>query len=217
MMLVNRFFKTLAASLALFVVLGASHSRAETVHIVALGDSLTAGYRLPADQAFPAQLERALRDKGHDVKIANAGVSGDTASAGLERVSWAVPTGTDAVIVQLGANDALRGIQPEKTYEALTRIVADLKRRHIKVLIAGMKAPPNMGNDFVPVFNRIYSFLAEHHGVPLYPFFLEGVAAKPELNQADGIHPTALGISVIVRGITPYVEDLIKRVQAGKS
>jgi acyl-CoA thioesterase-1 len=217
MMPVNRFFKTLAACLTLTVMLGSMIARADTVHIVALGDSLTAGYRLPAEQAFPAQLERALRDKGHDVKIANAGVSGDTASAGLERLSWAVPTGTDAVILQLGANDALRGIQPEKTYEALTLIIAELKRRHIKVLIAGMKAPPNMGKDFVPVFNRIYSFLSEYHNVPLYPFFLEGVAAKPELNQADGIHPTAMGISIIVRQITPHVEDLIKLVQAGKS
>lgn len=216
MMLLNRIFKTLTFCVVLFVMHGASVSQAETVHIVALGDSLTAGYRLKPEQAFPAQLERALRDKGHDVKIANAGVSGDTASAGLERLSWAVPTGTDAVIVQLGANDALRGIQPEKTYEALTRIVAELKSRHIKVLIAGMKAPPNMGNDFVPVFNRIYSYLSEHHGVPLYPFFLEGVAAKPELNQADGIHPTAMGISIIVRNITPYVEDLIEQVQASK-
>ena len=216
MMILNTIFKTVAASLIVALLCGTGILRAETVHIVALGDSLTAGYKLNPDEAFPVQLEAALKKRGHDVKIANAGVSGDTASGGLERLSWAVPTGTDVVILELGANDALRGIQPEKTYEALTKIVATLKKRHIKVLIAGMKAPPNMGKDYVPVFNRIYPFLSEYHAIPLYPFFLDGVAANPELNQRDGIHPTARGISIIVERITPFVEDLIKKVQAGQ-
>ncbi len=216
MMFRNLIFKFVTIiSLCAFLA-SAEQALAKTLKIVALGDSLTAGYRLDPGQAFPEQLQRALRERGHDVAVINAGVSGDTASGGLERLSWAVPTGTDAVILELGANDALRGVQPEKTYEALTRIVADLKKRHIKVLIAGMKAPPNMGKDYVPVFNRIYPFLSEYHGVPLYPFFLDGVAADASLNQPDGIHPTAKGIAVIVERILPYVERLIEQVRAGQ-
>ena len=210
-------FKSWAASFILVMLAIAAPASAETVHIVALGDSLTAGYRLEPGEAFPDQLESALRARGHDVSISNAGVSGDTASGGLARLSWSVPSGTDAVILELGANDALRGVKPEETYEALTKIVAELKRRHIKVLIAGMKAPPNMGKAYVQVFNRIYPFLSEYHGQPLYPFFLDGVAAQPHLNQRDGIHPTAEGVGVIVERITPYVENLIAQVRASRS
>ena len=217
MMSVHTQFKRLAASFIFVMLALATPAAAETVHIVALGDSLTAGYRLEPGEAFPDQLERALNVRGHDVRVSNAGVSGDTASGGLARLSWSVPSGTDAVILALGANDALRGVKPEKTYEALAKIVAALKRRHIKVLIAGMKAPPNMGREYVQVFDRIYPFLSEYHKLPLYPFFLDGVVAQPHLNQRDGIHPTAEGIGVIVERITPFVEDLIQQVRSGKS
>lgn len=216
MMFVPAIFKTMALGLLFAVLAAASPLHAKTIQIVVLGDSLAAGYRLAPEEAFPVQLEAALKARGHDVAIVNAGVSGDTATGGLARLSWAVPTGTDAVILELGANDALRGIQPEKTYAALARIVAELKRRHIDVLITGMRAPPNMGEEYVQVFNRIYPFLAEYHKLPLYPFFLEGVAAKPELNQGDGIHPTARGISIIVERITPFVEELIEKVKSGR-
>ncbi len=191
-----------------------SITAAEPLRIVAFGDSLTAGYRLKTHEAFPAQLEQALWAKAHDVVIANAGVSGDTATGGLARLDWAVPKGTDAVILELGANDALRGVDPLKTYEALTRIIATLKQRGIHVLIAGMKAPRNMGAEYVQTFDRIYPYLAEHHGMLLYPFFLDGVAGVRKLNQKDGLHPTGEGVALIVKRILPSVERLIKRARA---
>ncbi|NNE22838.1 MAG: arylesterase [Rhizobiales bacterium] len=186
---------------------------AEPIRIVALGDSLMAGYRLDSKYAFPVQLQIALREKGHDVIVANAGVSGDTAAGGLARLDWSVPEGTHAVILELGANDALRGHDPVKTYEALTKIIAKLKDRGIAVLIAGMKAPRNMGKDYVETFDRIYPYLAEHHNVLFYPFFLDGVAGVADLNQRDGIHPTPEGIAEIVRRIIPSVESLIGLVR----
>src|SRR5215211_3950717 len=160
------------------------------VKIVALGDSLTAGYNLPASAAFPVKLEKALKAKGHAVEIANAGVSGDTASGGLARLDWSVPEGTDAVIVELGANDALRGIAPELTRAALQEILRRLNERRITVLLAGMRAPPNMGIDYVRAFDAIFPELAAANDVILYPFFLDGVAADRVLNQPDGLHPT---------------------------
>lgn len=187
---------------------------AEPVRIVALGDSLTAGYGLPAAAAFPARLARALAAKGHAVTVENAGVSGDTASGGLARLDWSVPEGTDAVIVELGANDALRGIDPRATRGALDEIVRRLKARGIAVLLAGMRAPPNMGEDYARAFDAIYPELAAAHRIPLYPFFLDGVAADRTLNQGDGIHPTAAGVEAIVAGILPKVEELIAQAQA---
>jgi acyl-CoA thioesterase-1 len=184
-------------------------AHAAPVSIVALGDSLTAGYGLDPGEAFPEQLERALRERGHDVTVANAGVSGDTASDGLARLEWSVPADADIVIVELGANDALRGIDPKVTREALTRIVDALKQRGQTVLLAGMLAPPNLGRDYGSAFNSIYPDLAARFDVPLYPFFLEGVAAQRSLNQADGIHPTAQGVDRIVQGILPAVEKLV--------
>ena len=210
MMIPASVFNRLAAYLIAVLVMGTSLAAAEPVRIVALGDSLTAGYKLPKMDAFPVQLEKALRAKGHDVVVANAGVSGDTSAAGLARLDWAVPEGTHAVILELGANDALRGVDPVKTYESLTQIVGSLKARGIPVLIAGMKAPPNMGEEYTQTFDRIYPYLAEHHKMILYPFFLDGVAGVAELNQKDGIHPTAKGIALIVERITPFVEGLIK-------
>jgi acyl-CoA thioesterase-1 len=179
------------------------------VKIVALGDSLTAGYNLPASAAFPVKLEKALKAKGNAVEIANAGVSGDTASGGLARLDWSVPEGTDAVIVELGANDMLRGIDPAVTRRALEEIVRRLTERRIPVLLAGMRAIPNLGIEYAQGFEPIYSDLAAKYGVLLYPFFLEGIASDAKLNQRDGVHPTAAGIDKVVAGILPKVEELV--------
>jgi acyl-CoA thioesterase I len=183
------------------------------VRIVALGDSLTSGRGLPARAAFPARLEDALKAKGKAVEIVDAGVSGDTASGGLARLDWSVPDGTDAVILQLGANDMLLGIDPGITRTALTEIVSRLTRRGIVVLLAGMRAAPNMGADYGREFETIYADLAEKYDILVYPFFLDGVAAESKLNQGDGIHPSAAGVDVIVARIMPKVEELIARVR----
>jgi acyl-CoA thioesterase-1 len=211
-----------AAVLALLLILCAlvlsASATAKTLRIVALGDSLTAGYGLPQSAAFPVKLEAALRANGHDVEVINAGVSGDTASGGLERLDWSVPDGTDAVILELGANDALRAVNPDVTRKALDAIIRRLKSRGIPVLLAGMHAPRNMGKDYIETFDRIYPELAKEHGVLFYPFFLEGVATDARLNQGDGIHPTAAGIDTVVANILPSVEKLIARArESGKS
>ncbi len=185
-----------------------------TVKIVALGDSLTAGYGLPADAAFPVKLEKALKAKGLTVEVANAGVSGDTATGGLARLDWSVPEGTDAVILELGANDMLRGLDPAVTRRALDQIMRRLAERHIAVLVAGMRSAPNLGADFGRGFESIYTDLATRYGALLYPFFLDGVAGNDKLNQRDGLHPTAAGVDVIVMRILPEVEELAARVQA---
>jgi acyl-CoA thioesterase-1 len=185
-----------------------------SVKIVALGDSLMAGYQLPVRDGFPAQLERALKAKGLAVEIANAGVSGDTASGGLARLDWSVPDGTDAVILELGANDMMRGIDPKVTRAALNQIVRRLKERGIEVLLCGMVSAPNLGLDYARAFNVIYPELASTHGLVFYPFFLEGIAADPNFNQRDGIHPSAAGIAAIVARIVPKVEELVARVRA---
>jgi acyl-CoA thioesterase-1 len=177
--------------------------------LVVLGDSLSAGYELPATAAFPIRLQKALKDKGIDVDMINAGVSGDTTSAGLERLDWSVPEGTTAVILELGANDALRGIDPKVPRAALEQILTRLKARNIAVLLCGMLAPPNFGPDYAAQFNAIYPDLAKKFDVPLYPFFLEGVAGDARLNKKDGIHPTAEGVDAIVRGILPSVEAFL--------
>lgn len=184
-------------------------ARAEPIRLVALGDSLTAGYGLPANEAFPVKLQAALKAAGHDVVIENAGVSGDTASGGAARVDWSVPEGTQGVIVELGANDALRGIDPAVTEKALGSILARLKERKIAVLLAGMLAPPNMGADYAQRFNAIYPRLAAQYGATLYPFFLDGIAGHPELNQKDGLHPLAPGVDIIVTRMLPTVETFL--------
>ncbi len=184
------------------------------VTIVALGDSLTAGYGLSADDAFPAKLNAALKAKGVSATVINAGVSGDTAGGGLDRLDWSVPEGTDGVILELGANDMLRGIDPKVTKAALSKILDRLAERHIPVLLAGMKAARNMGPDYAQAFDAIYPALAASHGVVFYPFFLAGVAGDPELNQDDGMHPTAAGVDKIVADILPKVETLIARARA---
>src|SRR6202166_4741945 len=177
------------------------HAADQPVKIVALGDSLSAGFGLPADAAFPAKLAQALTAKGIAATVANAGVSGDTASGGLGRLDWSVSEGTEAVIVEFGANDALRGLDPNLTKAALDKILSKLKDRHIAVLLAGMRAPRNMGADYARAFDAIYPALASTHSVVFYPFFLDGVATDPKLNLPDGLHPTNAGIDVIVARI----------------
>jgi acyl-CoA thioesterase-1 len=184
------------------------------ITIVALGDSLTAGLGLPSQDAFPAKLQKALAAKGIAVTIADAGVSGDTTSGGLARLDWSVPAGTDGVILELGANDALRGIDPAVPRAALDAILRRLKQRGIPVLLCGMLSPPNLGADYARAFNAIYPDLARTYDAVLYPFFLDGVAGQRRLDQADGLHPTAAGVDVIVAGILPKVEELIARIRA---
>jgi acyl-CoA thioesterase-1 len=184
------------------------------VKIVALGDSLTAGFQIPAGAAFPAQLERLLKEKGIAVEIANAGVSGDTSAGGLARLDWSVPDGTDAVIVELGANDMLRGLDPAATRTSLQQIVRRLKARGIEVLLCGMRAAPNLGPDYGRGFDAIYPELAAAEEVIFYPFFLDGVITDRGLLQNDGLHPTPAGAAKIAAAILPDVEALIARVRA---
>ena len=182
------------------------------VKLVVLGDSLSAGLGLPAQDAFPAKLQKALQAKGIAVDMTNAGVSGDTSSGGRDRLDWSVPEGTEGVIVELGANDAMRGIDPDLTRAALTDIVQRLKARKIAVMLCGMLAPPNFGADYGARFNSIYPDLAKQFDVPLYPFFLDGVAADAKLNQADGIHPTAEGVDIVVGKMLPTVEAFVRTI-----
>ncbi|HEU5274986.1 MAG TPA: arylesterase [Xanthobacteraceae bacterium] len=184
------------------------------ITIVALGDSLTAGLGLASQDAFPAKLQKALAAKGLAVTIADAGVSGDTTSGGLARLDWSVPAGTDGVILELGANDALRGLDPAVPRASLEAILRRLKERGIPVLLCGMLSPPNLGADYARTFNAIYPDLARIYDAVFYPFFLDGVAGQRRLNQGDGLHPTAAGVDVIVAGILPKVEELIARIRA---
>ncbi|UPK35676.1 arylesterase [Bradyrhizobium sp. 186] len=189
-----------------------AQSAAKPIKLVVLGDSLSAGLGLPGQEAFPARLQKVLQNKDIAVDMINAGVSGDTASGGRDRLDWSVSDGTEGVIIELGANDALRGIDPDLTRAALTDIVARLKARKIAVMLCGMLAPPNYGADYAARFNSIYPDLAKKFDVPLYPFFLDGVAADAKLNQADGIHPTAAGVDIIVKNIVPTVEAFLRTI-----
>jgi acyl-CoA thioesterase-1 len=186
------------------------------IRVVVLGDSLSAGFGLAAQDALPAKLERALKAKGHSVAIENAGVSGDTAAGGLGRLDWSVPEGTDAVILELGANDALRGSDPKQTRTSLDAIIRRLKERRIAVLLAGMLAPRNFGDDYVKAFDPIYPELAAAHDLILYPFILDGVAGDRALNLPDGLHPTPAGVDIIVGRMLPKAEELLARVKAAK-
>jgi acyl-CoA thioesterase-1 len=194
-----------------------AQAQAKPVKMVVLGDSLSAGLGLSASAAFPARLQKSLETKGIKVDMINAGVSGDTSSGGRDRLDWSVPEGTEAVILELGANDALRGTDPAVTRAALSDILTRLKARKIAVLMCGMLAPPNYGSDYAARFNAIYPELSKSFGVPLYPFFLEGVAADAKLNQADGLHPTADGVDIIVKNIMPMVEALLGALSAQRS
>ena len=205
--------RRLVQALAFAAVLAtASHAAAaRTLRLVALGDSLTAGLGLAPGKAFPDRLEAALRAKGWDVKVINAGVSGDTAADGLARYEWAVPPDADALIIELGANDMLRGLKPEATKATLAAILDKARAAHLPTLLAGMRAAPNLGPEYADQFSAIYPALAKAYDVPLYPFFLDGVAGDPKLNQPDGLHPTADGVEVIVQKILPSVEALMKQ------
>ncbi len=198
----------LSAALA-FVFLLTMNAAAQTLTVLALGDSLAAGYGLQPSDGFTVKLEAALKAKGHDVSVVNAAVAGDTALDGLSRLDWALTDDVDAVIVELGANDALRGLPVAQAEQALDGILTKLKERGLPVLLAGMQSPPNLGPEYQAAFNAMYPRLAEKHGALLYPFFLDGVAAERSLNQADGIHPNPAGVDVIVQRILPAVEQLI--------
>ncbi len=199
--------------IGLLATMSPSQAQNRTMTIVAFGDSLTAGYQLAPDQAFPARLEAKLKGRGHDVAVANAGVSGDTTAAGRARLDWAVPDGTDAVILELGANDALRGLPPDQARANLEAIIMALKVKGAEILLAGMRGPRNYGPEYTSAFDRIFPELAAKHDLLLYPFFLDGIALDAKLNLDDGIHPTARGVDVIVDGILPKVEELIARIK----
>jgi acyl-CoA thioesterase I len=199
------------------VASGAAPAAAAPLKILALGDSLTAGYGLPPGQGFVPQLQKALKDAGIAAEVQDGGVSGDTTAGGLARLDWLLADDPQLVIVELGANDALRGLDPAVTRAALSDIVARLKARKIAVMLCGMQAPPNYGSDYAARFNAIYPDLAKSFGVPLYPFFLEGVAADKKLNQADGIHPTAEGVDIIVRNVLPTVEAFLGSIGGQRS
>jgi acyl-CoA thioesterase-1 len=204
----------LILSIFLAGINGIGPAGAEPVKILAIGTSLTQGYNLPPGTDFTAVLRATLKAKGYDVAVVNAGVSGDTSAGGLARLDWTLDETFDGAIVELGSNDALRGLDVEQTRANLDRILNKLKTRGVAVLFTGMKAPRNLGPDYVAAFDRLYPELAKKHGVLFYPFFLEGVAADLSLNQADGIHPNEKGTHVIVRGILPYVEELIAEIKA---
>lgn len=185
------------------------------IKIIVLGDSLSAGYRLPREAAFTSQLETALKAKGYAVSVPNTGVSGETTSGGLSRLDWVLADKPGLMIVELGANDGLRGIDPARTRENLDLILTKLKEKGVPVVLAGMLAPRNLGSDYGKAFDAIYPELARKHGVPLYPFFLDGVAMDPKLNLEDGMHPTAEGVAIIVSRILPTITAALDKIRAG--
>lgn len=193
-----------------------SASIAATVKILAFGDSLTAGYGLQPEEAFPAQLQKALTEKGYAVEVANAGVSGDTTAGGLARIDWALAENPQMVILELGGNDALRGVNPSVTRTNLDAMLTKLKEKNIPVLLAGMKSAMNFGASYASEFNGLFKDMADKHDVAFYPFFLEGVAMNPALNLPDGIHPNAQGIAVIVQNILPHVEDVLDDIEGAR-
>lgn len=218
----HRWLAPLLAAVAALLALASPMTRAiaaeqPSITLVAFGDSLSAGFLLPPSAAFPAQLQVALRAKGYKVEVVNAGVSGDTSGGGLQRLEWTLQSGADGVIVELGANDALRGIEPRLTKENLDKIVALIKAKGVDVLLTGMKAPGNWGPEYQATFDVIYLELAGKHNVPLYPFFLEGVLGEKDLSMDDGLHPTEKGVAEIVKRILPDAEALVQRIAARKA
>ena len=188
-------------------------AHATPIRLLVLGDSLSAGYGLPHDQGFEAQLTTALRARGHDVQIVDGAVSGDTTAGGLARLDWTLADGADAAIVELGANDGLRGVDPLEVERNLTAILDQLSARHLPVLLTGMYAMPNLGPDYARAFNAVFDRLAQRPGIVYDPFFLAGVAEVPALNQADGVHPNATGVQRIVARLLPFVERLLAEVR----
>lgn len=207
----------LALAVLFMLTIGASLARAQDApaKLAIVGDSLTAGYGLPEAQAFPARLQAALKERGHNVTVINAGVSGDTSAGGKARLDWTLTDKPQIIMVELGANDALRGLDPAQTEANLDDILARAKISGATVMLAGMLAPPNFGREYQQQFDGLYKRLADKHKVPLYPFFLDGVAMDPKLNQQDGIHPSAAGVEIIVQRILPSVEAVVKQA-AGK-
>ncbi|TNM60862.1 arylesterase [Aliirhizobium smilacinae] len=197
---------------ALFAGSASAKAQDKAINLVGFGDSLMAGYQLAPSESYTAQLEAALKAKGRNVTITNAGVSGDTTSGGLSRIDWSVADGTDGVILELGANDALRGIAPEQSEKNLDAMLMRLKERGIPVLLVGILAPPNMGGDYAEKFNPIYKRLAEKYAVPLYPFFLDGVTTVPGMQLEDGMHPNARGLAVMVERTLPMVESFLGEI-----
>jgi acyl-CoA thioesterase-1 len=210
-------FQALPVGLILVLAFGAVPSPAEPSRVIAFGDSLSAGFLLPADAAFPAQLERRLRADGFDAKVVNAGVSGDTTAGGLSRIGFTLGEGADLVILELGANDMLRGFDPKVTQGNLEKIIAQIEARGSAIVLAGMRASGNFGPDYKARFDAVFPDLAESHKLPLYPFVLEGVAGDKALVLADGLHPNAEGVARIVTGIAPVVEENLARVQGAKA
>ena len=204
---------TMLAALAVLAPLHRIEASPGAPVIVAFGDSLTSGLGLPRDQAFPAQLQVALTARGSEAKVVDAGVSGDTATAALARLDWALPDDADAVIIELGGNDALQGIPPEGTKAALGKVIEKVQARGLRILLAGQEAPPNMGKDYTDQFRAIFTELAQQYNVIFYPFFLEGAALNDELMQADGIHPNSKGVKVIVDNIMPKVDELLAKIR----
>ena len=196
------------------ILSAAGRGEARSLKLVAFGDSLTAGLGVSPADSFPGQLEKALRDKSHDVTVLNAGVSGDTLQNGLDRFDWSIPDDADAVILELGANDTLRGIDPAISRATLDKLLSRLQTRKLPVLLAGMKAAANWGNSYVDAFEAMYTDLAAKYALPLYPFFLDGVALDPALNQQDGLHPNPKGVAIIVSRILPAVETLLTKIPA---
>jgi acyl-CoA thioesterase-1 len=194
---------------ALCLMIGRMLAAAHIPVILDFGDSLSAGYGLAPEQAFPVRLEAALRREGIEVRVVNGGVSGDTTAGGLARLDWALVDKPDLVILELGANDALRGIDPATVRDNLDKMIRKIEANGAKVLLVGMLAPPNWGAEYKSDFDRIFPELAKVHDVQLYPFFLEGVAMKPELNQPDGLHPNERGIAVLVDRLAPVVASLV--------
>lgn len=203
----------LLAALALFGVQGVQTAQARALKLIALGDSLTAGYDLPQQQAFPAVLQKALREKGFDVEIVNAGVSGDTSAGLLERLDWSLGDGADGAIVEIGANDMLRGLDPQQTAQNIDAILARLRERKIPFLIAGMKAAPNLGGPFAEQFEPLYQKLAQKYDAPLYPFFLDGVAGVASLHLPDGVHPNAEGVKAMVEKMLPILVVWLEKIE----
>jgi acyl-CoA thioesterase I len=208
---------TILAGIVFSIMTSAASAQSRPITIVAFGDSLTAGYGVKTSESFPVRLQMALEAKGHKVTIVNAGVSGDTTAGGLERLDWALDPKPDAVILELGANDALRGIDPKEPCTNLDKMLAKLKTKNIAVLLTGMKAPSNWGADYAKSFDAIYPDLASKYGVPLYPFFLEGVALDKAFTQPDGLHPTGAGVTEIVKRILSDVEALVQRIEQSEA
>jgi acyl-CoA thioesterase I len=205
----RRIINLVMVSLVFLMIAPAGGRADRPLKLLALGDSLTAGYGLPSDESFTARLQAALKADGMNVMVINGGVSGDTSAGGLARLDWLLADKPDFALIELGANDGLRGLDPQITYDNIDAVLTRLNQRRVPALLTGMYAPPNLGREYGEQFNNVFPRLAEKHGVLLYPFFLDGVAAETTLNQADGIHPNAKGVAVVVERILPYVKKLI--------